>query len=294
MKNFKNAFDWDINQTPIYDQYGNVIKGYKEVARKGVDNSDNDGTIAVMKNTYTPISTKLFTEFVETIARNIGAEIAGYTDWGNGSTMGGTRQVITAQMQLTEALSIGGSKIEGYLTIGTGFDGQRSFYVGHTNQYLRCSNQWGSIIADMTARLTKNVLLRVEDIIENISLYTEYEKELYKNFVKFQDVKIDERLIQECIGRVAGLTDEERLMTTKERHELLSSQKLNKIDEISASVRGEVAELGPNAWALFNGITHYTTHIMNSRTQESFGNLFGAKQAANQKAYDFGMELVEA
>jgi len=33
---------------------------------------------------------------------------------------------------------------------------------------------------------------------------------------------------------------------------------------------------------------------MNSRTQESFGNLFGAKQAANQKAYDFGMELIEA
>lgn len=294
MKNFKNAFDWDINQTPIYDQYGNVIKGYKEVARKGIDNSDNDGTIAVMKNTYTPISTKLFTEFVETIARNIGAEIAGYTDWGNGSTMGGTRQVITAQMQLTEALSIGGSKIEGYLTIGTGFDGQRSFYVGHTNQYLRCSNQWGSIIADMTARLTKNVLLRVEDIIENISLYTEYEKELYKNFVKFQDVKIDERIIQECIARIAGLTEEERTMTLSEREEELSKQKISKMIDIESSLRGEVAELGPNAWALFNGVTHYTTHVMKARTQESFGNLFGAKQAANQKAYDFGMELIEA
>jgi hypothetical protein len=145
----------------------------------------------------------------------------------------------------------------------------------------------------MTARLTKNVLLRVEDIIENISLYTEYEKELYANFIKFQDVRIDERLIQECIGRVAGLTNEERAMTMKERHELVTSQKLNKFDEISASVRGEVAELGDNAWALFNGITHYTTHVLSSRTEESFGNLFGAKNTANQTAYDFALELLE-
>ena len=290
MGNFKTAFDWDIEQTPIYDMHGNVINGYEEVSRKGIDDTDNDGTIAVMKKSYTPITTSQFTEFVETIAKNIGADIAGYTDWSNGKR---GRQVITAQMQLTEALSIAGSKIEGYLTIGTGFDGSKSFYVGHTNEYLRCTNQWGSIIATMTARLTKNVLLRVEDIIENISLYTEYEKELYANFIKFQDVRINEKLIQECIGRVAGLTNEERAMTMKERHELVTSQKLNKFDEISASVRGEVAELGDNAWALFNGITHYTTHVLSSRTEESFGNLFGAKNTANQTAYDFALELLE-
>jgi hypothetical protein len=294
MADFKNGFDWDIKQTPIYDQHGNVINGYKEVSREGIDNSDNDGTIAVMKKSYNPITTEKFTELVETIAKNIGADIAGYTDWSNGSTMGKSRQVVTAQIKLSEALSIAGSKIEGYLTIGTGFDGQRSFYVGHTNEYLRCSNQFGSIITEMTARLTKNVLLKVDDIVKNIEIYTQYEKNLYETFKRFQDVKIDERLIQECIGRVAGLTVEERLMPMKQRHEEVTSQKLNKIDEISASVRGEVAELGDNAWALFNGITHYTTHVLNARTQESFGNIFGAKNTANQKAFDFASELLEA
>jgi hypothetical protein len=208
--------------------------------------------------------------------------------------MGAVRQIITAQIKLSDALSIGGSKIEGYLTIGTGFDGKKSFYVGHTNEYLRCSNQFGSIITDMTARLTKNVMFKVRDIIDHIETYTNYEKNLYETFERFQDVKIDERLIQECIGRVAGLTVEERLMTMKQRHEEVTSQKLNKIDEISASVRGEIAELGDNAWALFNGITHYSTHVLNSRTQESFGNLFGQKSIANQKAFDFASELLEA
>lgn len=292
-KEFKNAFGWDIAQTPIYDMYGNVINGYKEISRKGIDSSDDDGTIAVMKKSYTPITTAKFTSIVEEIARNIGAEIAGYTDWSNGSTMGNSRQVITAQIQLTEALAIAGSKIQGYLTIGTGFDGQRSFYVGHTNQYLRCSNQWGSIITELTARLTKNVLLKVEDIVGNIEIYTEYERKLYENFEQFQKVKIDESIIQECIARIVKLTDEERAMTFKEREKELSAQKLNKIDDVAASLRTEVGELGSNAWAMFNGITHYTTHVMSSRTNESFGNLFGEKNAANQKAYEFAMELMK-
>jgi hypothetical protein len=291
MENFKNAFDWDIEKREILDINGEPIKGYNEIYRKGSEGDDNDGTIAVMKKSYNPITTEKFTDIVEGIASGIGADIAGYTDWSKG---GRGRQVITAQILLTEALAIAGSKIQGYLTIGTGFDGNRSFYVGHTNQYLRCTNQWGSIITELTARLTKNVLLKVEDIVENIQIYTEYERKLYENFEKFQTVKIDEKIIQECIARIAKLTDEEKALSVKERQEVLSAQKLNKMDEIAASLRTEVGELGNNAWAMFNGVTHYTTHVMSSRTQESFGNLFGEKNTANQKAYDFALELLEA
>lgn len=288
-KEFKKGFDWDIKQNPIIDQEtGLIIPGNKVIKR-----DDDNSVISVMKNSFTPITTSRFTEIVEEIAQNIGAEIAGYTDWSNGTTMGSSRQVITAQIQLTEALAIAGSKIQGYLTIGTGFDGNRSFYVGHTNQYLRCTNQWGSIITDLTARLTKNVLRKVDEIVDNIEIYTEYERKLYETFKKFQTVKIDESIIQECIARLVNLTDEERALSVKERQEALSSQKLNKMDEIAASLRTEVAELGNNAWGMFNGVTHYTTHVMNSRTQESFGNLFGEKNTANHKAYDLALELLQ-
>jgi len=290
MENFKNAFDWDIEKREILDIHGNPIRGYSEIYRKGNEDEDNDGTIAVMKKSYTPITTAQFTDIVENIAGSIGADIAGYTDWSVGAR---GREVITAQILLSEALSIAGSKIQGYLTIGTGFDGQRSFYVGHTNQYLRCKNQWGSIITELTARLTKNVLTKVEEIVKNIELYTEYERKLYEHFKQFQKVKIDESIIQECIARIAKLTDEEKAMSLKEREKELSSQKLNKIDEIAASMRTEVAELGHNAWGMFNGVTQYTTHVMTSRTQESFGNLFGEKNTANQAAYEFALELLQ-
>lgn len=276
MKNFKNAFDWDIKQAPIFNAKGEVINGYKEITR-----DDDNSLIAVMKKSFFPMTTAQFTNTVEEIASKIGADIVGYEDWAGNSGSTRSKHYITAQIKMSEALSIAGSKIEGFLTIGTGFDGGRSFFVGHTNEYLRCSNQFGSIITEFTSRLTKNNLLRVEDVVKNIEIYTEYERKLYESFERFQNVQIDEKVINECIARLVKMTDEERLDSS-----LISTQKLNKMDDILSSVRNECDELGNNAWGLFNGITHYTTHVASSRSEDRFGNMFGAKNDMNQTAFE--------
>lgn len=285
-----NAFNWDINESKILDINGNPIKGYKQITR-----DDNGKSIAVMKDSFKPMTTAEFTETANKVCDTIGGEKLEFTDWEtSGKNIGAARPVITAEMKISNPLEIAGSKIEGVLTIGVGFDGSRSFFIGHRNEYLRCTNQFASIVKDFTSRLTKNHMVRVEDIIQNIGLYKEYEEKLYQNFVKFQNVKIDEKLVQECVARIAKLTEEEKALSIKERHEVLSTQKLNKIDDIMASVRGEMSELGNNAWGLFNGITHYTTHVMPSRGHEGMSTLFGAKNEANQTAYNFGLELLEA
>ncbi|MHA1815313.1 MAG: DUF932 domain-containing protein [Candidatus Heimdallarchaeaceae archaeon] len=284
MKKFKNAFDWDINQTPIFNAQGEIIKGYKEISR-----NDDDSLIAVMKKSYTPMTTQQFSDTVEQIAKNIGADVAGYEDWQTNKQFGRPQHVITAQLEMSEPLSIAGSKIQGFLTIGSGFDGGRSFFVGHTNNYMRCSNEFGSIISAFTSRLTKNNLLRVEDIVKNIEIYSEYEKELYASFERFQNVQIDDKIIKECVARLVKMTDEERVDSS-----LISTQKLNKMDDIMASVRGECAELGNNAWGLFNACTHYSTHVMNSRNQDMFGNMFGSKAMINKTGYDFCNELINS
>jgi hypothetical protein len=73
----------------------------------------------------------------------------------------------------------------------------------------------------------------------------------------------------------------------------LPTQKLNKRDDILASVRTEMAELGNNAWGLFNGVTHYTTHVMSSRGSDEMSTMFGAKAKVNQTGYDYCLELLE-
>lgn len=291
MKN-ENAFSWDIKETGILDINGNPIKGYKQITR------DDDGSsIAVMKNSYTPMTTQQFSDTANAVADQIGGVIkeGSFKDWNTNDkkvNIGAAAPVITCQIEMSEPLEIAGSKIEGWLTLGVGFDGGRSFFIGHTNNYLRCTNAFGSIVKDFTSRLTKNNMVRVEDIIKNIGVYREYERKLYENFVKFQEVKVDERIVQECVARLIGLTAEERALSPRELEKELSAQKLNKRDDILASVRTEMAELGNNAWGLFNGVTHYTTHVMSSRGSDEMSTMFGAKNAANQIAYGLGLELL--
>ena len=287
-----NAFNWDIKQTGILDINGNPIKGYKEITR-----DDNGSSIAVMKESYTPMTTQQFSDTANEVAESVGGSGLEFRDWNDNSVdgqMGSNKPVITCQMEMSEPLEIAGSKIEGKLTIGVGFDGGRSFFIGHTNTYLRCTNAFSSIVKDFKSRLTVNNMVRVEDIIKNIQTYRDYETSLYENFERFQNVKVDEKIVQECLARLVGLTVEERAMTIKERNTELSSQKLNKMDDILASIRPEMAELGSNAWGLFNGITHYTTHVMNSRGSNELSTMFGAKNKANQIAYGLGLELLNA
>jgi len=292
MKNRDNAFEWDIKQTGILDINGNPIKGYKEITR------DDDGSsIAVMKDSYTPMTTQQFSDTANEVAEQIGGTGLVFKDWNSTDkavNIGKAAPVVTCQMEISEPLEIAGSKITGKLTIGVGFDGGRSFFIGHTNTYLRCTNAFSSIVKDFKSRLTVNNMVRVEDIIKNIGTYSDYEKKLYENFQRFQNVKVDEKIVQECVSRLLKLSDEERAMSPKELLEAMSSQKLNKRDDILASVRTEMAELGNNAWGLFNGVTHYTTHVMNSRGSNELSTMFGAKNEANQIAYGLGLELLKA
>jgi hypothetical protein len=290
MKKRENAFDWDIKQDGILDINGNPIKGYKQITR-----DDNGASIAVMKDSFTPMTTQQFSDTANEVAENIGGTGLEFRDWANNSeNIGAAKPVVTCQMEISEPLEIAGSKITGKLTIGVGFDGGRSFFIGHTNTYLRCTNAFSSIVKDFKSRLTVNNMVRVEEIIKNIQTYKDYEKNLYENFEKFQNVKVSEGIVQECVARLLKLSDEERALSPKELEEALSSQKLNKRDEILASVRTEMAELGNNAWGLFNGVTHYTTHVMNARGSNELSTMFGAKNEANQIAYGLGVELLNA
>ncbi|HIP31407.1 MAG TPA: DUF932 domain-containing protein [Crocinitomicaceae bacterium] len=290
MKKGKNAFNWDIKQTAILDIHGNPIKGYKQITR-----DDDNSSIAVMKESYTPMTTQQFSDTANEVANSIGGTGLEFKDWNDNSVngqMGTNKPVVTCQMKISEPLEIAGSKIEGKLTIGVGFDGGRSFFIGHTNTYLRCTNEFSSIVKDFKSRLTVNNMVRVEDIIKNIQTYKDYEKSLYENFERFQNVKVDEKIVQECLARLVGLTVEERAMSIKERNNELSTQKLNKMDEILASIRPEMSELGNNAWGIFNGVTHYSTHIMKSRGSNELSTMFGAKAKINKIAYDFCLELL--
>jgi hypothetical protein len=100
-------------------------------------------------------------------------------------------------------------------------------------------------------------------------------------------VKIDDSIKDALVERLTRMNDEEKLGNE------VSTRKRNIITNLNSSIDRECADLGDNAFGLFNGITHYTTHIKNLKNA-IFGNPFGSANELNQTAFKFCTELINA
>jgi hypothetical protein len=235
-----------------------------------------------MKNSFCPLNIAEFKEIVAQVSDHTDMKFERYDEFKKG-------KVIIAQLKSNTVFNIGGSSIEGYLTLGTGFDGNHSFFIGHVNEYVRCTNRFGTIIKSHTSKLTKNSKTRIDEVLREIIHYNSFEKDLYKSFEEMQNVKIDAKIVKECVERLIGLTYEEKL-----DNKLISPQKGQKLILLKDSIIKETKDLGENAFGLFNGITHYSTHIMKTQEKDVFGNLFTSKGVINEKGYQFAKELIYA
>ena len=71
----ENEFNWDIRETGILDINGNPIKGYKQITR------DDDGSsIAVMKDSFKPMTTQQFSDVAHEVAEKIGGKIGQFNN----------------------------------------------------------------------------------------------------------------------------------------------------------------------------------------------------------------------
>jgi len=275
---FEKDLNWEIEQKPIYNINSEVIPGYQEIRRIG---EAQNNLLSVMKDSYYPVNISRFKSIAETISKETDMELAGYNMFKEG-------RVVTAQLKSDKPFVIGGSVIEGYLTIGTGFDGSQSFFIGYTSEFLRCMNQFGRIITSFTSRLTKNNNQRIDEILENLIMYNAYEKELYESFEKMEKVPISAELTKACIERLANLSQEERLDNS-----LITANTHEKLIGLKESILTECNDLGDNAFGLFNGITRYTTHRMKVREKDVFGNILTRRGEINTRGYNLIMnELV--
>lgn len=271
-KTMLNDIDWEIDKLPIYNQEGNIISGYNEIRR--INPNESTKVLSVMKQSYHPMRIDAFKSIVDRICNDTEMELAGYSEFKDGL-------VITAQMKSERPFYIGGSQMEGYLTIGTGFDGSKSFFIGHTSEYLRCENQFGRIIKSFVSKLTKNTLVRIEDIVDEIITFNAFERNLYESFEKMIKIEVDETLVKSCIERLVKLTTEEKLDNS-----LISPSKYHKMIGLRDCIIQECSELGNNAFGMFNGVTKYTTHKMETRSDDVFGNILTAKGELNNHMYD--------
>lgn len=269
---------FEIMESPVlYKVDGKV---HNSMTHKVLHRNDNGLPLSVMKNSYTPTLNKHFMETTEELVRISGFENSGYSELNGG-------QIVISHLKNTQDdLFIGGHKIDDYLITGSSCDGKYAWFLGTTTVLLRCTNQFSKMNQVQKIRHTKSSPKKIDELVRSLEVYFKGRQEMYENFNRMQNVQIDDEIKEAAILYLLKLDEQEMLEGN------VSTQKLNQAELISLALDHEIAEVGDNLWGLFNGITYYTTHILNQKEQV-FGNLFGQAGQLNKRAYDFTMAQLQ-
>lgn len=259
---------WEISEKAIYSQ-NQQVKGYKAIFR-----NDDNGILNVCKSSYTPTTNARFIESVERMSNVTGFPIRSYSEYEGG-------RKILAFLECTEPIQVQGYDFQDYMMIGNSHDSSTGFFIGNSSKMIRCSNRFSKIFRQLQVNHTKNNDVKIEQLLRYFETFTNERKALFASMDKMASIKIDDSLKTALIERIAGMTNEERLGTKE-----LSTRKANIINDIWKSVDTECLTLGDNAFGLFNGITHYTTHTKKT-SQPVFGNCLGGLARINAQAFEF-------
>ncbi len=273
-----NSIDWDVFTDPIFRAHGSgikqLVKGYKALVR-----TDNNKELAVHKNSYNELSNEEFAKRVNGIQKVSGFGLEGYQELRGGNIL------LAFLKNDVEEFKIDGNKIQDYLVVGNSHDGSSGFFLGTSTRFLRCENEFARLKRFVSIRHTANADERLEQFMHYFIQYVANRQKLYTRFNQFGEVIVNDELREQMALYILSLHKQETL------EKFTDSQKA-KINLVHSCIDNEITDLGDNLWALFNGITRYTTHHMGARTPV-FGNALGGKADVNNRAFNFAEELLK-
>ena len=255
--------NWDVQEKAIH--CGEFIVPN----RKALVRTDNQKILAVLSNAYKLFSNSDLIDLCKEIERNTLYRLNRFVELNGGKK-------VLAFFENKQLQIINRTPVKEFLVIGNSFDGTASLFVGYNSHMCRCENQFTDstrIFSSKHLNRKKNVVITFKKVIEHF----EHQKMLtLRKFYKMEQTKVSDLEVNHLIKLLLGENDY-KLMRPKEQ-------------KLRASIRREMAHFGNNAWGLFNGVTYYTSNVINDGNN-SFGNVSGLSQRMNNQAMQFLMNI---
>lgn len=263
---FNQELNWEVKSSKIYSE-NKEIKGFHKLSR-----SDDGGFLSIMRKSYHPTPNSRLVDVVDQLSKITGFEKEGYSEFKNG-------RLVFAYLKAEKRKVVEWDSQE-HLVVGNSHDGSTGFFIGTTQILIRCMNAFSKIHQKMKVYHTSNHDVKIDDLINAFRFYQQETERLNHQLERFHRVKIDENVIvalTERLLRIEGGLEESLAKA--------STRKKNVIEQFRSSIDREVADLGPNLLGLFNGVTHYTTHV--KRGESVFGSVVGESAKMNKVAFEF-------
>lgn len=270
MHHLDTTLNWEVQELPIFDQFGNPINGYKRLI-----NSESQDTLSVCKESYTPTKNERLLEVVDSLCDTMGFDLKGFA-----SFKGGKR--VLAYLKNPEPNTLLDLPVQDYMIVGNAHDGSCSFFTGMTNYMYRCENMFSSTQRSLRVYHTKSHDYRIDEVIQYHDMYYNERTGYYEMMEEFAETPININTEKNFVNTVLKLEEGKELST-----------RMGKIrDNLTSCIALEMRELGNTAFGLFNGLTRYTSRELQSKNP-IFGNPFGHANTLNKRGLEFCKVLVK-
>jgi phage/plasmid-like protein (TIGR03299 family) len=234
----QSGTNWTVSKRPLFDEESNFSEHY------GIFRDDTNRCLGVVSPRYEIFQNEEALDLLLEASSAVGLELKS-----GGILEEGKKVYYQFPLQSTP---IGNSENVRFLSVLTSHDGSSPIGFGATHVTVSCRNTFYTALSGISkVRHTKNFREKLNELVNNFRVALISEQRVTENLLEMSGVYIPvERISDEFLAYIVGGDPE----TTKTK---------NKMDALKASIITETDFHGPSKYGVFNGITRYTTHVIN-------------------------------
>ena len=258
--------NWLVEKRALYDQHGNQSNTF------GIYRTDNNICLGTVGSRYVP------TQNHETLDMLLEASSTLNLELKHGGLLENGKKIYY-HFPIAE-VEIGKSSLKRYITALNSHDGSSPIGFGLTNVNVYCSNTFYQALKDLTkVKHTSSSKDKLKKIVEDFRNGLIAEEVLIETMIQLSNTTIPDQLDDDFILSIIGGSSD----TTKTK---------NRISLLKQAINVEKEYHGDNAYALFNGFTRYTNHLISydSTDDKTKSIISGVAYNINNKAFT---EIVE-
>ena len=254
------GLNWQVTQEDVYTENGRKIFGYKVNTR-----STDETALGIVSDRYKVVQNEDAFRFTDDL---LGEGVVYETA---GALQGGRKVWMLARMP--EKYIIAGDEITPYMVVMNSHDGSSGIKVAMTPIRVVCQNTLNLALNTAkriwTTKHTENVMSRVYEAKETLSLAGQYMGELGRGIDELSQIKLPDRKVLEFMQEFFPITTD---MTDAQR-----KNNMRLLEDLKSRYWGapDLAHVGKNGYRFVNAVSDFATHAAPIRRTENYReNLF--------------------
>lgn len=269
-----HGLGWDVQKVVLQTPDG------EESGFFGVQREDTGKVFCTVRDGYKPFQNSELFELADAVANetNLPVHKAGMFDDGG---------KVFIQLNTGSLTGIGSNNdtVQTYVTCVNSHDGSSAIRWGHSNLTISCSNTFHAVRGKLSnsSRHTEKMHERIKISLNQIRLVRDAQDRLNEKLYELSEHSIGDNDIDKFLSNITGLPMN---LTEDELRGKFHGRAVNRALDIENAVKDELSYKGNNLWALFNGVTKYTTHVYGRTGTREHSKMLGQAASLDERALD--------